>query len=276
MNCSDAKALFGDALDGALKPESRSAFFDHLQVCFSCRKAYELESIAKSVVHDHCPHVAVPPDVIRSVSEAIEREVEHPSPILSWVQEVFTTRRLIPALVGSIAIAVFLVFFNQPLETPLLESDAHTASNDVIFQSLQNFARLEKGELKPARIATRAEDVHNYLDSTGTDFAVVHPMDCCKSYGAATSEYDGIRLAHIVYTLDGDVMYVYQVRKAHVLEGSALIMPPAARTSLRKTGWYTDPHHPLCNVVVWIADEALCVAVSSMKKDEMLALLNQD
>jgi hypothetical protein len=53
-------------------------------------------------------------------------------------------------------------------------------------------------------------------------------------------------------------------------------MPPAARTSLQKTGWYTDPHHPRCNVVVWISNETLCVAVSSMKKDEMLALLNQN
>ncbi|HTP13884.1 MAG TPA: hypothetical protein VMM37_09640, partial [Bacteroidota bacterium] len=61
-----------------------------------------------------------------------------------------------------------------------------------------------------------------------------------------------------------------------VLEGSALVMPPAARTSLQKTGWYTDPHHPRCNVVVWISNETLCVAVSSMKKDEMLAMLNQN
>lgn len=276
MNCSDANALFGDALDGELKPESRSAFFDHLRICFSCRKAYELESIAKSVVHRFCPRVVVPPDLVRLVSQSIEREDERPVPTLSWVHEVFTIRRLIPALVASVAIAVFLVFFNQPLETPLLESDAHTASNDVIFQSLQNFAKLEKGELKPARIASRAEDVHNYLDSTGTDFAVIHAMDCCRSYGASTSEYDGVRLAHIVYTLDGDVMYVYQVRKTHVLEGSTLVMPPAARTSLQKTGWYTDPHHPRCNVVVWIANETLCVAVSSMKKDEMLAMLNQN
>ena len=218
----------------------------------------------------------VPPSVVRLVSQAIEREEKRPAPILAWVHEAFPIRRLIPALVASVAIAVFLVFFDQPLETPLLESDAHTASNDVIFQSLQNFARLEKGELKPARIASRAEDVHNYLDSTGTDFAVVHPMDCCRSYGVATSEYDGVKLAHIVYTLDGDVMYVYQVRKAQVLEGSALVMPPAARTSLQKTGWYTDPHHPRCNVVVWISNETLCVAVSSMKKDEMLAMLNQN
>ena len=276
MNCSDANALFGDALDGELTPDIRSALFDHLRVCLSCRKAFELESITKAFVQHNYPRTTTPPETVRSIVSAIEREAQTPASIVTWVHEIFTTRRLIPALVASVAIAVFLVFFDQPLETPLLESDAHTASNDVIFQSLQNFARLEKGELKPARIATKAEDVHNYLDSTGMDFAVINPMDCCKSYAASTSEYDGVKLAHVVYTLEGDVMYVYQVRKTHVLDGSTLVMPPAARTSLQKTGWYTDPHHPDCNVVLWISDETLCVAVSSMKKDEMLALLNQN
>jgi len=276
MNCSSANALFGDALDGELTSGIRSALSEHLQHCLPCRKAYELESITKSTVRHECPRVSTPPETVQSVVAAIEREAESPVSIVAWVHEVFTVRRLMPALVASIAIAVFLVFFDQPLDTPLLESDAHTASNDVIFQSLQNFARLEKGELRPARIATKAEDVHNFLDSTGMDFAVIHPMDCCKSYGATTSEYGGIRLAHVVYTLDGDVVYVYQVRKSHVLEGSTLIMPPAARTSLQKTGWYTDPRHPECNVVLWISDQTLCVAVSSMKKDEMLALLNQN
>jgi hypothetical protein len=276
MNCSDANVLFGDALDGELTSDTHSALFDHLRVCFSCRKAYELESITKAVVKRSCPRVVTPPETVRSVTAAIEREVEAPFSIVIWVHEIFTTRRLVTALVASVAIAVFLVFFNQPLETPLLESDAHTASNDIIFQSLQNFARLRTGELKPSRTATKAEDVHSYLDSTGMDFAIIQPMDCCKCYGAATSEYGGVKLAHVVYTLEGDILYVYQVRKTHVLEGSTLVMPPAARTSLLETGWYTDPHHPDCNVIVWISDETLCVAVSSMKKDEMLALLNQN
>jgi hypothetical protein len=66
------------------------------------------------------------------------------------------------------------------------------------------------------------------------------------------------------------------VRKRNVVEGSPLIMPPAARTALRKTGWYTDPHHPDCNVILWISDQTLCAAVSSLKKDQMLALLNRN
>ena len=183
-------------------------------------------------------------------------------------------RRLLPALAVSLAFVFTVVFWGTPNTT--MESDAHTTPNDVIFQSLQNFAQIQKGAIKPTLVASKAEDIHQYLDNNGFGFAVVHPMDCCTSYGAMTSQYDGIKLAAVVYRMNDDVMYVYQVRKKNVFEGSTLVIPPAARTALEKTGWYTDPHHPNCNVILWIADETLCAAVSSMKKDEMLALLNRN
>lgn len=276
MNCSEANELFGDAIDGAMPSVSRNKISRHLRACPSCRRSYELETFVKALVKSGCVRITAPSQVVQSIVATIEKETQAPPSFLAWVQEVSTMRRLMPALVGSIAVAVFLVFFNQEPQPSVLESDVHTASNDVIFQSLQNFSKLQKGEFTPARSATKAEDLHKYLDSSGMDFAVIHTMDCCKSYGATFSEYDGIRLAHVVYTLDGDVMYVYQVRKSHILEGSTLIIPPAARTALKKTGWYTDPNHPNCNVVLWISNETLCAAVSSMKKDEMLAMLNQN
>ncbi len=276
MNCSEASELLGEAVDGVTSSWNRSEFFEHLRACTTCRRTYELETMAKAVVRKGCPRVTTPPQILRSVIDAVEHESQKSLSLPAWIHEIVSVRWLVPALVGSLAVTAFLVFFNQRPETFTPESYEHTASNDFIHQSLQNFARLQNGEFKPAVISSKAEDVHEYLDSSGRDFAVVRAMDCCTSYGAAASEYDGIRLAHVVYTLDDDMMYVYQVRKAHVLDGSTFVLPPAARTALKKTGWYTDPHHPDCNVVLWTTDETLCAAVSSMKKDEMLALLNQN
>lgn len=274
MNCSEANDLFGDAIDGQMPSAGRSGFFEHLGICRVCRRSYELETMAKAIVKSKCDRVPTPPAVVQSIVSSIENESHSTPSFHTWLQEVFPMQRLIPALTASIAIVVFLVFFSSP--NAIEESDAHTASNDVIFQSLQNFAKLQKGELVPTRTANRAEAVHEYLDSSGMEFAIVQPMDCCKSYSAITSVYDGIKLAHVVYTMDDDVMYVYQVRKKLVFEGSTLSLPPAARTALQKTGWYTDPRHPGCNVILWIRGGTLCAAVSSMGKDEMLAMLNQN
>ncbi len=274
MKCTEANDLFGDAIDGSIPASTRSILFEHLGFCWGCRKEYELETITKAVVRSRCTRVKTPPEVSHAIISALNNASQSVTPFFEWIQDVFTMRRLLPALVTSIAIVVALVFFNSP--TGMEESDVHTASNDVIFQSLRNFAKLQNGELKPTRVANKAEDIYQYLDHSGMDFAKVQPMDCCTSYGAFTSEYNGVKLAQVVYTMSDDVMYVYQVRKKNVFDGSTLIIPPAARTALEKTGWYTDPHHPNCNVVLWIADQTLCAAVSSMKKDEMLALLNRN
>jgi len=274
MNCTEATELLGEAIDGSIPVSVRSNLLQHLGICRGCRKSYELEVITKAVVHSRCSCVTTPSEVVQAIVSALAVSPQSVSPFLEWIQDVFTMRRLIPAFVASIAIVVALVFFNSPASVN--ESDVHTASNDVIFQSLQNFAKLQKGELKPAMVANKAEEIHQYLHRRGIDFAIVQPMDCCQSYGAMTSEYGGVKQAQVVYNMGDDVMYVYQVSKQSVFEGSTLIIPPAAKTALERTGWYTDPNHPDCNVVLWIANQTLCAAVSSMKKDEMLALINRN
>ena len=66
---------------------------------------------------------------------------------------------------------------------------------------------------------------------------------------------------------------MYEVEKEQAMRGPILSLPSAARASLQETGWYTDPQHKDCNVVLWTVNKTLCAAVSTMKKDRMLALL---
>lgn len=274
MNCTEANDLFGEAIDGSISERILRSLHEHLDACRGCRKAFELESITKIIVKTRCQRANTPQDVRNSILSELHQPASATLSLHEWIHDMFTMSRLLPALVASVAVVLAIVFYSSPNGTE--ESDVHTASNDVIFQSLHNFVQLQNGEVKPTLVASTADDIHQYLDNKGLDFAVVHPMDCCTSYGAMTSNYNGIQLAEVVYRMSDDVMYVYQVRKKNVFEGSTLIIPPAARTALEKTGWYTDPNHPNCNVVLWIADQTLCVAVSSMKKDEMLALLNRN
>ncbi len=274
MNCTEANDCFGDAIDGSLSESIRRSLYQHLEGCRNCRRSFELESITKMIVRSRCLRLNTPSDVRQAILTALDQPSAARVPFLEWIHSVFTVRRLVPALVISVAFVLAVVLLKTP--TSPEESDMHNAPNDVIAQSLQNFAQIRKGTMKPALVASKAEDIHQYLQSNGFDFAVVPPLECCTSYGAMTSQYNGVKLASVVYQMNDDVMCVYQVRKKNVFDGSTLVISPAARVALEKTGWYTDPGHPNCNVVLWIADQTLCAAVSSMKKDEMLALLNRN
>lgn len=273
MNCREVHNHLGEAIDGGLPPQAKTGLFEHLNLCRPCRKEYELETITKMVVKTKCPHTSTPPQIFHSIVSALRRESGSAFSLIEWLREQSLATRIIPALAGALVIVAFLLFRTSPGGEA--ESDVHTASNDIIFQSIQNFSKIRTGELKATTAANDPEQVHKFLDDNGFDFAVVKQLDRCASYGAVTSDYQGIQLVHLVYNVDSEVLYVYQVRKKLALEGSALTVPPAARTALQKTGWYTDPRHPNCNVVVWIVDETLCAAVSSMKKDRMLALLSR-
>src|SRR5512140_2945916 len=123
MNCSEANELFGDAIDGAIPTGGRNTLWEHLRVCLPCRRAFELETVAKAMVKSRCSHISTPPQVYQSVIASLQNESKAPQSFLAWVQEVFTARRLMPALLGSIAIAVFLVFFNPQAQLPEAESD---------------------------------------------------------------------------------------------------------------------------------------------------------
>ncbi len=255
-----------------LPKQAEADFRHHVTVCPPCRTAYELESLAKRIVQQKVKRLPTPPQVYEAVVRTLGVEKEVAPTTSRWFDRLFGSRYLVPALLtGATAIVVLLMF------TPAQRTDQstrHTAANDIINQSIINFALVRSGELKPSMVSCYPEGVVGFFERNGMRFAVnVKSLENCEWYGAISSDYNGVRLAHVVYKIGDDIMYVFQVSEDEVQEGSLLQMPPAAKQALASTNWYTDPDHPDCNVVLWKDKGTLCAAVSTMKKDRLLALL---
>lgn len=274
LNCREVQELAGDALDRNLSGGRKSDFLAHLKVCPPCRNEYEIELLAKNVIRRTLKHLPTPKDVTLSIADLIGTQVNGEGPRLSWISRLFSWRFLAPAL----GLAVLLFALTFILVTPNNSPNgiySHVAANDIINQSLKNFLLVQSGELKPSMIACYSDVIVGYFQKQNVQFAVsILSDDSCDWYGAVANTYDGVNLAHIVYKRGEELLYVYEVKKTDALEGSVLSLPAAARESLAKTGWYTDPQHEQCNVVLWTANETLCAAVSTMKKDRLLAFLS--
>jgi hypothetical protein len=265
--------LAGDALDRNIGGDKKSEFFAHLGKCGPCRNEYEIELLAKSVVRHTLKHVSTPPAVSQSVVRLVHDQVDSNTRSHFW-SRLLSWRFLAPALAASVVILALTSLLIVPRGSSNNEY-THTATNDIIRQSLDNFSLVQSGELKPSMIACYADVIVGYFQRLNVQFAVSIPSDdSCDWYGAIANTYDGVNLAHIVYKRGNDLLYVYEVGKTDALEGSVLSLPPAAKESLVKTGWYTDPHHNDCNVVLWTDKGTLCAAVSTMKKDRLLAFLS--
>lgn len=272
MTCQEIDELFGSAIDGVLPKQAEADFRHHVTVCPPCRTAFELESLAKRIVQQKLKRLPTPPQVYEAVVRTLGVEKEVTPTASRWFDRLFGSRYLVPALLtGATAIVVLLML------TPAQRTDQstrHTAANDIINQSIINFALVRSGELKPSMVSCYPEGVVGFFERNGMRFAVnVKSLENCEWYGAISSDYNGVRLAHVVYKIGDDIMYVFQVSEDEVQEGSLLQMPPAAKQALASTNWYTDPDHPDCNVVLWKDKGTLCAAVSTMKKDRLLALL---
>jgi anti-sigma factor (TIGR02949 family) len=274
VTCDEVLEHLGLALDGSFSGRVREEFFNHLSVCARCRREFELETVAQQLVRKSVKHVATPHHVRNFVLGSLHEEFAHAGQRISWVERFFG-RRFFPSLVTALVV-IALIYYFVPLESSGSRLAVHTASNDVIFQLLQNFTRIREGQLKPKAVACDAAVIKSYFEKNGCNFAAkTKVIDDCDWYGAMVSEFDGVRLAHVVYHTGDDVTYVYEVTKKEALEGVSLSMPPAAKQALAEKGVYTDPLHPGCNVVVWTANETLCAAVSTMKKDKLLAFVSQ-
>ena len=274
LNCKEVHELSGDALDRSLPVEKKSDFFAHLKACPPCRNEYEIELLAKSVIRRTLKLIPTPFEVSQTILQLIRGQAGGTVKKQSWLSRFLSWRFLAPTLAtGIVGLVIAFLLILPP--GSVNNEYAHTASNDIINQSLKNFTLVQSGELKPSMIACYSDVVVGYFQRQNYEFAVSIPSDdSCDWYGAVANTFDDVNVAHIVYKRGDDLLYVYEVKKADALEGSALSLPVAAKESLTQTGWYTDPQHKDCNVVLWTVNETLCAAVSTMKKDRLLAFLS--
>jgi len=271
LKCNEVHQHLVDAVDLHLSGDLKTELFGHIERCLGCRFEYEVQILAKHLVRSKITRSTTPASVHSLILSSLEKQ--SPSESRRWYQTFIGRRSFAPALAGSLAIVLFAVILNVP--GMLMDDEfSHTSANDVINRSVQNFSLVRSGELKPSMIACYPDLVVGYFEQQGVDFAVsVFSDDSCDWYGALSDSYDGAQQAHIVYKRGDDILYVLEVNKESALVGSVFSLPAAARKSLAETGWYTDPEHKECNVVLWTVNETLCAAVSTMNKDRMLAFL---
>lgn len=176
-------------------------------------------------------------------------------------------------MAGGIVAMVFFLMVSTTTD-PSFDQTAHLAPNDLIHQSFDNFALVREGKMQLAMVSAPVESVGDFFQKSNLQFGVHIPkISNCGWVGGRASECSGIKQAHLVYKVGDDWVYVFEVSDDDALYGTRVSLPLAAKRALAQSGWYTDPDHPDCNVVLWKTDEAVCVAVSTMKKGQLLALL---
>lgn len=274
MDCDGVRQHAGDAIDRVLSNDEAVQFEAHLSRCSPCRREIALEKLSKFLIRQHVQWMVTPRSAYGTILFALRQEYQVNPAEDSLLPGRFISRRvLVPALSGGLA-ALFFFSLVTTKTDPSYSMTAHTASTDIINQSFKNFALLKSGKLKPNLVSSVPESVREFLQKSNLQFGVELPsIQNGEWCGASATEGSGVKQAHLIYKIGNDLLYVFEVSDDDALSGKHLSLPPAAKRGLAQSGWYTDPDHPDCNVVLWKTDEAVCVAVSTMRKGRLLSLL---
>lgn len=274
MDCHGIRQHAGEAIDRSLSTDVAAEFEAHLRRCSPCRREIALEKLSKLLVRRHVQWMETPRSTYNTILFALRQEYQTTSTVVpAFPGSVLLRRVLIPALSGGIAALFFFSLVTTKIDSSYTMT-AHTASNDIIHQSFKNFALLKSGKLKPDLFSSVPESVRNFLQKSNLRFDVEMPsIRTCEWCAGSVTEECGVKQAHLMYKIGNELVYVLEVSDDDALHGTQVSLPPAAKRALAQSGWYTDPDHPDCNVVLWKTDEAVCVAVSTMGKGRLLSLL---
>ena len=274
MDCDGVQKYAGDEIDRTLPKEVKVEFQAHLERCKPCRRGIALEKLSKHLVRQSVRWIQTPRNTQTYVRDSLQRESERTAgKVSTWLSRIFSLSVTFPALAGGIFVIGFYLLVSVR-QASSEDQAAHTASNDIIHQTFQNLALLQSGQLQPELVFAAPESVGGFFRRSILQFEVNVPkLPRCVWYGGAVLESGGVKQARLVYRMGKEWIYVCEVRDIDAFSGGQLSMPPAARTALDQWGWYTDPTHPDCNVVLWKTNQTVCVAVSTIKKPRLLAML---
>ena len=265
MKCSEFKECVCEIVDKRLSDEQTKELMQHAHVCPHCNFEFTSMQATKNIVHEKLQRQSVPSDVYYSIINAALD-----SSNTSWFKKLFGFK-LNPAIalvaIALIAIGIYSLF--NP------SSGGMPEEANIISQSLKNYQAVIGGSIKPQLVSTE-DAVRTFLAKEVAFDVNVPRMKGCSSCAGVLSNFNGVKIAHVVYQVEGEnVIYIYQASMNDAMEGTTIGLPEDARDELKRTDWYVRELSDSMTIVMWRYKNTLCSAVSSMKKDQLIALLTE-
>lgn len=251
-------------------------FMEHAGKCPRCRNDYEVEQITKSVVHHRVKMVRTPGAVMERVAGALRKEAETPlreQTFSGRLRNFIESAYFRPAIgfAAACIIVILLLQTSNPGDGPV---QASLLSGDVIRQSMSNYKAVVSGQISPQVTSDRADMVSSFFTGK-TEFPVLVPkLKRCSLIGGVLNEFAGVKLGHVVYKLNSEVVYMYQACWNEVQSGKRIHLPAEARAELERTGWYSATQPDGYSIVLWTKGRTLCSAVAHMPVEELVACVS--
>jgi len=277
VDCAEFQEQVSAAVDERLPQDVMSAFMKHAGLCPGCRYEYTMQSAVKILVRRRITNVETPSDLRARVTSQILGENSSSPRREGWSWRELLARPYIrPAIAFALTAVAVVLYVSAPPEKSDGIQRASLGAGSVIVQSLNNYQAVMSGKITPQVVSDQPESVLTFF-SGKTEFPVLVPrLKSCSLVGAVLSDYSGVPLAHVVYTHEKDLIYMYQACWDNVLAGDVLNLPPHVIEKLKDTGWFVETQSDGNTIALWRKGKTLCSAVSRMEKGDLVACLTAE
>ncbi|HWP60482.1 MAG TPA: zf-HC2 domain-containing protein [Candidatus Acidoferrales bacterium] len=266
MECQDAQELITGLVDGELSREELSAVQAHLAGCSRCQWVYAEEQALKRELQEVAASIRAPA-ALRDKIGRDHRLRPRRARVSELLEKLFRPSSFLPQAAVFAAtvvlLAVSVLYWSRSTHMPVAPG---------IFGSYLQIAR---GELHPVKTANIAELKEHLIRSVGGkfapmgyDFAVVELWPV----GGLAQHIANRQVLLTVYAGKGSMLLV-----CYTFLGSEDDAPGVAEVFFdREKGlnFYRFSHGPI-NAVMHREGEVMCVLVSQLPMDELLALARE-
>ena len=266
------------AVDNQLERVESSGFFEHIEICGSCRDEFELEKLTKAYLRRRITLVDVPDDV----EKAILKEIT--SMDVSTVEEVHSNRYAVnnllqPLLAVGIVLVVAVVLFLTNMSnvimpsSPTSKNNANGGSSQVSLSLVEsNFQNVLNGQFRPQITSFTSGDVAKFVAQNAGYIMQLPAVPAAQWIGGSVSSVDGQKTFQIVYKMGETYIYIYGFSK-QLLDLKKVTLPADCLNTLQqqKKFWTMDAYGDV--QVVWGHGDHICIMTSNLGKSDLAGYL---
>ena len=267
MNCNDARKYFYAFLDDELDVEKNIEVLAHVDMCCECGQRMEKERLLQNRVRETVCGVKAPDYLVEAVLKGAE---EKPNFFVLFVENLLSGRRLVP-VAGIVAAMIMIVC--------LFVISGSSKKDDVLFLAESKYHSYMMQQLD---LDIRSQDpatVVEYLRSQ-TNSKVVLPEigDDATLVGAALSEINGAKVSQVFY-IQGETPVSFMIFcDPDSVSGDSKNIDFSGMQEIivnEKVVYYDEGYCGHCQIMGWEDAGSQYVAVSMLRSDEILKMLNK-
>jgi len=278
VDCRESRELMSGAVDNRLLREDSRNFYDHIEICGSCRDEYELEKLTKAYIKRKITFVEVPYDLERAIVAQFSIEARQERK-LGFFSKLFGNGMFQPFLaVGIVAVIGIILFFaNKPnVILPTLKGSTETvqaAQQDAFSLAETNFQNILSGKFTPQVTAVASSDVASFIDRNAGYSVQLPSVATADWVGGMVSDYGGNKMVQVVYKIGEEYIYICSFAKS-VVNSKKIVFPSDCTKAMEAAGWFWGQDSNGDTQAAWSSDDHVCIATSNLEKNELVAYLN--